>query len=179
VAAEIDLIQIREKHLTARVLFELTECVVGITRTTPTRVLVNDRADVAVGTKADGVHLATQSLNAATVRKAFGLQILIGASTHSLVEVESARAAGADLVVFGPIFETTSKQQYGSPFGVRELSRVTRAAPDFPVIALGGVSVDNARACFKAGAAGVAGISLFSDPHSLNKIAAAIRADHK
>ena len=90
-AARIDLIQIREKKLNARVLFELTERAVELTSGTSTRILVNDRADIAAGAGAAGVHLTTRSLDAATIRKTFGADLLIGASTHSLAEARAAR----------------------------------------------------------------------------------------
>src|SRR5438128_10424827 len=106
VGAGIQLIQLREKHLTARVLFELTERVMEIVRGTSTRVLVNDRTDIAAGAGANGVHLTTRSLEADVVRRTFGPNILIGVSTHSHAEARRARDAGADFVVFGPVFPT-------------------------------------------------------------------------
>ena len=170
VDAGIDLIQVREKNLTARVLFELVFRAVEITLGTSTRLLVNDRADIAAGAGADGVHLTTQSIDAATIRKTFGKEFLIGASTHSLAEAIAARDSDADFVVFGPIYKTKSKEQYGSPLGLSKLSEVTRALGGFPVLALGGISADNARDCLNAGAAGIAGISLFSVPENLSRV---------
>jgi len=143
---------------------------------TQVKVLINDRADIAAGARADGVHLRTDSLDAGLVRKTFGPGLLIGVSTHSADEVRRARDAGADFVVFGPVFETYSKQSYGPPVGLEELARVTRTWTDFPVIALGGVSVDNARDCLRAGAAGIAGIGMFSDPGGLAAVTAKIRS---
>lgn len=163
VEAGIDLIQIREKHLAARELFELTERAAEITRKSSTRLLVNDRADIAVGAGADGVHLTTQSLDAAVVRKAFGKDLLIGVSTHSLTEATAARQGGADFIVFGPVFETASKAQYGEPAGLEKLAEVARALRSIPVLALGGITTANAAECLQSGAAGIAAISLFSD----------------
>jgi len=176
VAAGIDLIQIREKNLSARVLFELTERVMALVQDTQVKVLINDRADIAIGARAEGVHLRADSLDAGLVRKTFGPGLLIGVSTHSADEVRTARDAGADFVVFGPVFETYSKQSYGPPVGLEELARVTGTWTDFPVIALGGVSVDNARDCLRAGAAGIAGIGMFSDPGGLAAVTAKIRS---
>src|SRR5438094_10542677 len=118
VAAGIDLIQIREKNLSARVLFELCEQAVGLTAGTSTRLLVNDRADIAAGAGAHGVHLTTRSLEPKIVRRTFGNGFLIGASTHSLAEATNARGGGADFIVFGPVFPTASKAGYGSPLGL-------------------------------------------------------------
>jgi len=171
----IDLIQIREKRLSACVLFELTQRVVALTRGTATRLLVNDRADIAAGTGADGVHLSVQSIDAASIRHTFGNDFMIGASTHSLDEARAARTGSADFIVFGPVFETASKREYGAPVGVEELSRVTRELADLPVLALGGITMDNFGLCLNGGARGVAGISLFSQPQNLGSIAARIK----
>ncbi len=175
ITAGIQLIQIREKRLTARVLFELTSRAVSITQGTATRVLVNDRADVAAAAGADGVHLTTQSLEATVVRQAFGERLLIGSSTHSVEEARRARDAGADFIVFGPVFESTAKKKYGPPVGLQALTGVARKLAPFPVIALGGISIKNAAECLCAGASGIAGISLFSEPKGLANVASVIR----
>ena len=175
VSAGIQLIQIREKRLTARLLFELTSRALSITQGTGTRVLVNDRADIAAGAGADGVHLTTQSLEAAVVRQAFGERLLIGSSTHSIEEARTARDAGADFIVFGPVFESPAKKKYGPPVGLQALSGVARELAPFPVIALGGISIKNGAECLCAGASGIAGISLFSEPEGLANVASVIR----
>src|SRR6059058_1176850 len=122
VAAGTDLIQIREKNLSARVLFELCEQAVRLTAGTSTRLLVNDRADIAAGAGAHGVHLTTRSIDAGAIRKTFGEELLIGASTHSVDEALATRDGGADFIVFGPIFETPSKQEYGASLGLESMS---------------------------------------------------------
>ena len=162
VNAGITLIQLREKDLHARVLFELTKDAVTLTHGSATRLVINDRADIAKAAGADGVHLTSQSLPARVVRRTFGDDFIIGVSTHSLAEARTARAGAADFVVFGPVFETDSKRTYGKPLGLNELEEVSRELSPFPVIALGGVTVHNAELCLKAGAAGVAGISMFA-----------------
>ena len=176
VDAGIELIQLREKNLTARVLFELTERVVEITRGSSTRVLVNDRADVAAGAGADGVHLTTRSLSAEVIRKSFGDDFLIGVSTHSITEATAARENGANFAVFGPVFETATKTEYGPPRGVEALAEICHALSAFPILALGGISIQNASDCLQRGASGIAGISLFSDASNLNATVARIRA---
>jgi len=170
VAAGITLIQLREKNLNARVLFELALQSAQITRGSATRLLINDRADVARGAGADGVHLTTRSLEPRTVRRTFGEEFLIGASTHSLAEARAAREGGADFVVFGPVFETVSKRMYGEPVGLEKLSEAARELGPFPIIALGGVTLENALDCLRAGARGVAAIRLFNDPARLSQI---------
>jgi thiamine-phosphate pyrophosphorylase len=161
VEAEVVLLQIREKSLPARVLYELATRAAEITRDSKTRLLVNDRADIARAAGADGVHLTSQSLPAGVVRRTFGSEFLIGVSTHSLDEARAARDGGADFVVFGPVFETESKRGFGAPQGLDKLRQVADELRGFPVLAIGGISLENAGACFDAGASGVAAISLF------------------
>src|SRR3954470_21154173 len=107
-SAHVSLIQLREKNLPARTLYELASRSAEITRSTDTRLLVNDRADIARAARADGVHLTTRSIEARVIRRAFGTDFLIGVSTHSLAEAKGARKGGADFAVFGPVFDTLS-----------------------------------------------------------------------
>ena len=167
VDAEVPLFQIREKSLSGRVLFELVARAAQLTRGSKTRLLVNDRSDIARAAGADGVHLTTHSLPVDVVRKIYGAEFLIGVSTHSLDDARAARAAGADFIVFGPVFETESKRVYGPPQGLDKLSEVTRELGEFPVVAIGGITLENAGECFRAGASGVAAIRLLSDAHQL------------
>jgi thiamine-phosphate pyrophosphorylase len=143
-------------------LYELVSQAVEITRSSSTRLLVNDRFDVARAAGADGVHLTEASLPVRVVRQLCGAEFLIGASTHSRESAQVARDGGADFVVFGPVFDTESKRAFGPPQGLEKLREVTTALPGFPVLAIGGVTIDNAESCFAAGASGVAGISWFN-----------------
>ena len=175
ITAKIDLIQLREKNLSTRVLFDLTTQAAAIARGSHSRVLVNDRADVAQAAGAAGVHLTSRSMDASVIRKTFGTEFLIGVSTHNIEEVQRARAGGADFVVFGPVFQTASKVEYGSPVGLERLREVSEKMRSFPVLALGGVSLDNVHDCFRAGASGVAGIRMFENPDELTGVLQAIR----
>jgi thiamine-phosphate pyrophosphorylase len=175
VAAGIDLVQLREKRLSARALFELTRQAVALTQDSRTRVLVNDRADIAAGANAAGVHLTRRSVDAATIRRTFGDAFVIGVSTHSGEEARAAKEAGAHFIVFGPVFETVSKREHGAPLGLERLSDVARELADFAVLALGGITVDNFSLCLNCGAAGIAGISLFSRPFELGNVVAQIK----
>jgi thiamine-phosphate pyrophosphorylase len=170
VVAGIDLVQIREKRLTARVLFELSRSAAEVVRGSGTKLLVNDRADIAAAAGADGVHLATTSLPTQVIRRTFGDGFLIGASTHSIAEVNVAREQGADFVVFGPVFETESKSEYGAAKGIEELSKLTATLASFPVLALGGVTERNAADCVNAGARGIAAISMLQEPSRLEDL---------
>jgi len=170
VAAKIDLIQVREKDLSTKVLYELVARAAELTSTSATKLLVNDRADVAASAGADGVHLTTHSLPAAVVRQAFGSDFLIGVSAHSLDQVRAARDAQADFVVFGPVFQTPAKQKYGPPVGLEQLKQVCAELNGFPVLAIGGVSESNFADCLGAGARGVAAIRMFGEPERLSSI---------
>lgn len=174
VAAPVNFLQIREKNLSTRVLYELALQAARITRGSGTRLLINDRADVARSTGADGVHLTSRSLEPSIIRRTFGDEFLIGVSTHSLEEARAARDGGADFAVFGPLFETESKRVYGNPVGLEKLAQVTVALPGFPLLALGGVTLENVESCFRAGAAGVAAIRLFSKTNELARVVAKI-----
>jgi thiamine-phosphate pyrophosphorylase len=176
VNAEVPLFQIREKSLPARVLYELTHRAAEISRGSKTRLLINDRSDIARVARADGVHLTTRSLPAQVVRDLYGPEFLIGVSTHSLSEAEAARKAGADFVVFGPVFETESKRGFGEPQGLDKLLTVTRALADFPVVAIGGITLDNVEECFAAGARGVAAIRMLSDAETMASTVDTIRS---
>ncbi len=176
VDAEVPLFQIREKSVSGRMLFELVARAAELTRGSKTRLLVNDRSDIARAAGADGAHLTTHSLAVDVVRKIYGAEFLIGVSTHSLEEARAAAAVGADFVVFGPVFETESKRVYGKPQGVEKLSEVTYELGEFPVVAIGGITLENAGECFDAGARGVAAIRLLNNADNMFSIVETIRS---
>lgn len=148
----VEMIQIREKDLPARDLTDLVRRAVATGGT----ILVNGRADVALACGASGVHLPSNSLPAMALRPVVPRGFLIGISCHDWSDMDDA----ADFAVFGPVFDTPSKKQYGPPQGMEKLSEFCRRSP-IPVYALGGVTDGNAAACVAAGAAGIAGITLF------------------
>ena len=166
--AGVSLIQIREKNLAVRVLADLCSRASTITRKSETRLLVNDRVDVALAYGADGVHLTSQSLSVNVARRLSGDDFMIGISTHSEEETLTARDQGADFAVFGPVFETPSKLQIGETQGLEKLRDVSSISSKLRVLAIGGVSLNNVEECFSAGAAGVAAIRLFEDPATLS-----------
>jgi thiamine-phosphate pyrophosphorylase len=172
-AAGVDWVQIREKDLCARELAVLTREV--LLRTTvhsrgknqASRILVNDRVDVALAERADGVHLGETGLPVDEVARLIATHIshrdfLVGASCHSLEGAKSAASGGAGYLFFGPVFATPSKAAFGPPQGVERLAEVCRAIA-IPVLAIGGITLENAGACLAAGAAGLAAIRLFQD----------------
>jgi len=161
-AAGMHLVQLREKDLEAADLYRLTERCLEAVRGTRTRVLVNDRLDVALAAGAHGVHLPASGLPAARVRAIAPTGFLIGRSVHDRAgAVEAAQAGGLDFLVFGTVFPSASKP--GAPAaGVEALSSVAAAVP-LPVLAIGGVTLERARALAGSGAAGLAAIGLFAD----------------
>ena len=169
VAARVSLVQLREKELGARTLYELAARAATLARGSETLILVNDRADIARAAGCDGVHLAAQSLEASVVRRAFGEQFVIGVSAHSLAEARAARDGGADFAVLGPVFDTPSKRGYGPPLGLAALRDAARELAPFPLLAIGGVASENVADVLQAGAAGVAAIRLFGDAAQLKR----------
>jgi thiamine-phosphate pyrophosphorylase len=155
IAEGIELIQIRERDLAVRDLAELTRQVLRIPNPHATKILVNDRADVAIACKAHGVHLKDGSVSP---EKFAGAQFLVTVSCHRIED--APKTAGACFVLFAPIFKPLSKTDRRPVLGTEAITEFTRRSPT-PVLALGGIDHDNARACMNAGAAGIAGITCF------------------
>jgi thiamine-phosphate pyrophosphorylase len=173
--ASVDLIQIREKDLATQPLLELSSRALELAKGSRSRVLVNDRVDVALAGNLDGVQLGHHSVKTDTVCKHLReTSLLIGASVHSMTEFLNAAANSASFVTLGPIFATPSKSAYGPPLGLKLLEQVCQRA-SMPVFALGGVGLENYRSCLSAGAAGVAAIRLFQTSESLHR---AVRSIH-
>jgi thiamine-phosphate pyrophosphorylase len=152
----VDFIQVREKDLEARDLLEYVEAILALTRESRTRVLVNDRLDVALAAGADGVHLPSDGLPARLVRPLIGL---VGVSAHTVDEAREAERGGADFVIFGPVFDTPGK----TAVGLAPLGECCRAL-GIPVLAVGGLTAANAPRATDVGAAGIAAIRMFQEP---------------
>lgn len=157
-AAGVDLVQIREHDLPAAALAELTTRIVTRLRDTATRVLVNDRADVALARHAHGVHLKATSVTPRQARQLAPPGGLIGASVHG---VDLDRAQGADYLIAGTIRPTPSKLPGAPLLGIEGLHRIAQAAWPIPVLGIGGLTADDVPALKRAGAAGLAGIEVF------------------
>jgi thiamine-phosphate pyrophosphorylase len=149
----VDMIQVREKDLPARELFELVCRIRDLAAETKTRILVNDRLDIALAAGIDGVHLPGNGLPPQRVRP---FVKLLGVSTHTLAEAIDAERARADFIVFGPVFDSPGK----TAVGLDPLGQVTSGVK-IPVLAIGGVTAANSQEVLNAGAAGIAGIRLF------------------
>ena len=175
----MDWVQIREKDLSAAELGELVERAM---RSVPSscRILVNDRLDVACAVGAAGVHLGEKSISVEDARRfvekrGFQKNFLIGVSLHSQEAAKAAQMAGADYVVFGPVFATPSKISFGPPQGLERLSAVCGGV-SIPVLAIGGITSENASECFARGARGVAAIRLFQEAPDIADAVKQVRA---
>lgn len=158
--AGVDLIQVREKGLSVRNLSMLVRDILSTVAGTSTKIIVNERFDVALSAGAHGVHLTSSSIPGEIVRSKVPDDFLIGKSTHSIAEIQSVKGF-ADYVFFSPVFDTPSKKGILEPKGLDELRAAVMAAGGMPVIALGGIDLANVTAVAKSGVAGVAGIGMF------------------
>jgi thiamine-phosphate pyrophosphorylase len=149
----VDYIQVREKDMAGRHLYDLVCRVRDAASGSTTRILVNDRLDVALAAGVDGVHLPGNGLPAARVRP---FVRVLGCSVHSVNEALEAESAGADFVIFGPVFETPGK----TPVGLQAIREVATAVR-IPVLGIGGITLENAGEVIEAGASGIAAIRLF------------------
>jgi thiamine-phosphate pyrophosphorylase len=139
---------LRAKMLDGAALYGAATELVAVTRARGAKLIVNDRADVALAVGAEGVHLPARGMPVKQARRWLGQRLIVGASTHSREEAEMAWRGGADYVAFGPVWPTAGK---GPAVGVEALAALVRAAP-VPVFALGGVDAERARACVAVGA---------------------------
>jgi thiamine-phosphate pyrophosphorylase len=154
-AAGLRAVQLREKDLEARDLLALADTLREATQRHGARLIVNDRADVALAAAADGVQRTHASLPVSALRAITPGGFLVGASVHSEAEARGAAEEGADFIVFGPVYDTASKRRYGPPQGLAALEAVARAV-DRPVLAVGGLTPDRVAEVLAAGATGVA-----------------------
>ncbi len=157
-AAGLRAVQLREKDLGAGELADLGRALRAATAEHGAMLIVNDRTDVALAVGADGVQRTTASLTVADILAIADKRLRVGASVHALGEAVAAADAGADWLVFGPVYDTPSKRAYGPAQGLRALERVA-CSVTVPVIAIGGITPERVGEVRRAGARGVAVIS--------------------
>ena len=172
--AQVNYVQLRENDMASRRLSFLVEDLRARSEKKGTRLLVNERLDVAASCGADGVHLPYGSLPLSALRACAGEDLIWGVSCHGGEDVEQAVQVGASYVLLGPVFETPSKPG-AAPLGLAALAEICRRFP-VPVFALGGVDRENAKACIQAGAAGVAGIRMFQRAQNLENLCGYLRS---
>ena len=153
--AGLKAVQLREKDMAVRDLLSVAQRLREATRHAGAKLFVNDRTDVALAVGADGVQRTGASLPVAALRSICPTGFTIGASVHSTAEARIAEPEGADFLIFGPVFDTPSKRQYGPPQGLSSLERVASAVR-LPVLAVGGITPSRVGEVLRAGAAGVA-----------------------
>jgi thiamine-phosphate pyrophosphorylase len=164
--AGIRLVQLRAKSWSGGPLLELAEQALARTRPAGARVIVNDRADVARLADADGVHVGQDDLSATEVRKIVGPERLVGLSTHDAAQLEAACAEPVDYIAIGPVFPSSTRMAVATPLGEAGVANAARIAgtAGLPVVAIGGITIDNAPQVIAAGASAVAVISGLLDP---------------
>jgi thiamine-phosphate diphosphorylase len=172
IEAGVDLIQIRERDLEAAQLMAIATAILGVSRRTATRVVINDRLDVAIAAGADGVHLRGDSFPVAAARRLAPAHFLIGRSVRTAGD--AIAAAGADYLIAGTVFPSASKAGATSWMGPGGLRAIVRATA-IPVLAIGGVTLERLPEVAATGAAGIAAISLFDDTPPSDIVAAVRR----
>jgi thiamine-phosphate pyrophosphorylase len=166
IQAGIDIIQVREKDIPTDKLSNFVAKLTKETKNTNAKVLVNDRLDIALSYEADGIHLPSNSFPINKVRKLVGKKFIISVATHSIKEAQLAAEAGADYVLFSPIFDTPSKTIYGPALGLAALEQAVKSVK-CPIIALGGINKSNAKAVLDCKVTGLAAIRLFLESSDL------------
>ncbi|MDO8445163.1 MAG: thiamine phosphate synthase [Deltaproteobacteria bacterium] len=165
----VRFVQLREKDLSGRELFNLARELRELTNRYNAKLLINDRVDIAVAVGADGVHLGRQSVSVQDARRAFeSSSFSVGVSTHSLEEALQAESEGADFITFSPVYFTPSKAAYDQPVGIDKLKEVAKAV-NIPIFALGGITIANTEDIMKAGVYGVAMISAIMASNDVKK----------
>jgi thiamine-phosphate pyrophosphorylase len=156
--AGVRLIQLRDKQATPKTLLEIARACLRLTKDAGALLIINDRVDVALASGADGVHLGQDDLGVDDARRLLGPEKIIGVSTHSMTQFEQALKTSATYIAVGPIFPTLTKEAAEAAVGLQLLA-AARGLTDRPLVAIGGISIERARAVYKAGADSVAVIS--------------------
>jgi len=150
------LLQLRAKTLETRAFLQLADACVAAARPYNASLIINDRADIALLSEAAGVHVGQDDLPPAAVRRLVGEHKIVGFSTHTLAQLEAAMRAPISYVAIGPVFGTTSKDTGYDAVGLELVAAAAKLADDIPLVAIGGITLDNAPSVLAAGAASVA-----------------------
>ena len=165
IAGGAALIQLRDKRASSRVFYSDAQAAIQIARAAGVKLIINDRVDIALALRADGVHLGQEDMPVDAARRILGDQAIIGFSTHNLEQIREALRLPIDYLAFGPIFPTTSKRNPDPVAGLNQLKRAREMVLPMPVVAIGGINRSNAPDALNAGASAVAVISaVLADP---------------
>lgn len=168
-----DFIQLREKYAAPNDFYDAAQTALEIARKHGVKIIINDRVDIALALKADGVHLGQDDLPPEAARKILGERAIIGFSTHNLEQASEACQMPIDYLAIGPVYATNTKENPDAVVGIEGVKKVRRFIGDFPLVAIGGITLENFGEVLEAGADSVAVISgLISDA---NKIAEKMR----
>lgn len=159
IAGGARLIQLREKHASPREIFEAANSAIQIARKSGCRIIINDRVDIAFALKADGVHLGQYDMPPEKAREILGPDAIIGFSTHSVEQAINASSLPIDYIAIGPIFETRTKADPDDVVGLEGLAEVRNTLRNFPLVAIGGITIENINVVLNAGADSAALIS--------------------
>ena len=158
------LIQLRDKFASPQVFFEDAKKAIAAAHNRNCKIIINDRADIALTLNADGVHLGQDDLPPAAARKILGAKAIIGFSTHNLAQIAAAKNMPLDYIAVGPIFPTITKENADEIVGLENLQKWRRTISAIPLVAIGGINRQNFRAVLQAGADSIAVIGdLISD----------------
>jgi len=163
-------IQLREKYASAREFYKSAESALKIARKHNVKIIINDRVDIALALKADGVHLGQDDLPPAEARKILGEKAIIGFSTHNVEQAIAAVRMPIDYLAIGPIYTTKTKENPDAIVGLEGLRKVREATGNFPLVAIGGINLENLREVYDAGANSAAIISnLISEAYKISE----------
>ena len=162
-------IQLREKQASPREFYDAAKAVMDLACERGISVIINDRVDIALALKADGVHLGQDDLPPEHARNILGPDAIIGFSTHSLAQAQAAIKLPVDYIGYGPIFTTTTKENPDAVVGLDGLREIRQAIGDFPLVAIGGITEDRLTSVFDAGADSAAIIgAILADPAAIS-----------
>ncbi len=162
------IIQLREKYASPKEFYESAKEALKIARRQNVKIIINDRVDIALALKADGVHLGQTDLPPARARRILGEKAIIGFSTHNLQQAAEAVKLPIDYLAIGPVFATRTKENPDKSVGIEGVKNVREIVGEFPIVAIGGINSENYQEVLQAGANSVAVISdLLSDANKI------------
>ena len=162
------LIQLREKYASPQIFFEEAKKAVSLAHRRNCKIIINDRADIALAARADGVHLGQDDLPPDAARRILGEKAIIGFSTHNLAQIEAAKQMPLDYIAVGPVFSTKTKENPDEIIGLENLLKLRQIILEIPLVAIGGITLQNFRSVLQAGANSAAVISdLIANPDAI------------